>query len=353
MSMRDWNKRKKQVNKRRRLFLLLLICLLTLAAGAGVGSVAISPADILAILGNCLFSLPLPEDISPNQVSILWTLRLPRCLCAFLVGGALAASGTVMQSVLRNPLASSYTLGVSSGASLGAAIVIVTGLALPLAGFLTLPLAGFVFGLGTVFAVIAFASRMDRGLQNQTIILTGMVFSLFVNALLTLLSVLEQNYMQQLLLWQMGSFSGRSWQEAGILLAVLLPGVLYLCLFSRQMDMMTFGEEAARTMGVDTKRVKLKLIVAASLLTGTAVCFTGTIGFIDLIAPHVARRVFGPAHRYALPVSVLFGGAFMVLSDLAARTVMSPTELPVGAVTALIGAPFFAWVYFKGRSHEH
>ncbi|HJD32412.1 MAG TPA: iron ABC transporter permease [Candidatus Eisenbergiella stercorigallinarum] len=350
--MRDWNKRKKQVNKRRRLFLLLLICLLTLAAGAGVGSVAISPTDILAILGNRLFSLPLPEDISPNQVSILWTLRLPRCLCAFLVGGALAASGTVMQSVLRNPLASSYTLGVSSGASLGAAIVIVTGLTLPFAGFLTLPLAGFVFGLGTVFAVIAFASRMDRGLQNQTIILTGMVFSLFVNALLTLLSVLEQNYMQQLLLWQMGSFSGRSWQEAGILFAVLLPGVLYLCLFSRQMDMMTFGEEAARTMGVDTKRVKLKLIVAASLLTGTAVCFTGTIGFIDLIAPHVARRVFGPAHRYALPVSVLFGGAFMVLSDLAARTVMSPTELPVGAVTALIGAPFFAWVYFKGRGHE-
>ena len=148
----------------------------------------------------------------------------------------------------------------------------------------------------------------------------------------------------------MGSFSGRSWREAGILLAVLLPCTLYLCLFSEQMDIMTFGEEAAQTMGVDTKRVKLKLIVAASLLTGTAVCFTGTIGFIDLIAPHVARKVFGPAHRYALPVSVLFGGAFMVLADLAARTVMSPTELPVGAVTALIGAPFFAWVYFKGKS---
>ena len=116
------------------------------------------------------------------------------------------------------------------------------------------------------------------------------------------------------------------------------------------MDMMTFGEEAAQTMGVDTKRVKLKLIVAASLLTGTAVCFTGTIGFIDLIAPHVARKVFGPAHRYALPVSILFGGAFMVLADLAARTVLAPTELPVGAVTALIGAPFFAWVYFKEKA---
>lgn len=332
--------------------MLFFICLLSLAVGAGAGSVPISPADVLAILGNRLFSLPLPEQISANQVSILWNLRLPRCLCAFLVGGALAASGTVMQSVLRNPLASSYTLGVSSGASLGAALVIVSGFALPAVGFLTLPLTGFVFGLGTVFAVIAFASRMDRGLQNQTIILTGMVFSLFVNALLTLLSVLEQNYMQQLILWQMGSFSGRSWEEAGILFVVLFAGVLYLCLFSGQMDMMTFGEEAAQTMGVDTKRVKRKLIVAASLLTGTAVCFTGTIGFIDLIAPHVARKVFGPAHRYALPVSVLFGGAFMVLADLAARTVLSPTELPVGAVTALIGAPFFAWVYFKGRRAE-
>lgn len=343
MHMRSWT-------KKRRLIILIFICLAALTAGAGVGSVQMSPGDILAILGHQLFSCPLPERISQNQVSILWTLRLPRCLCAFLVGGALAASGTVMQSVLRNPLASSYTLGVSSGASFGAALVIVSGFLLPVAGFLTLPLAGFVFGLGTVFAVIAFASRMDRGLQNQTIILTGMVFSLFVNALITLVSVLEQNYMQQLLLWQMGSFSGRSWEQAGILVAVLIPGTLYLCRFSRQMDMMTFGEEAAQTMGVDTKRVKLKLIVAASLLTGTAVCFTGTIGFIDLIAPHVARKVFGPAHKYALPVSVLFGGAFMVLADLAARTVMAPTELPVGAVTALIGAPFFAWVYFKEKA---
>ena len=350
MSMQDWNKKTRKVHKKRRLLVLFFICLLALAAGAGVGSVAISPADILAILGNRLFSRPLPEAVSPNQVSILWTLRLPRCLCALLVGGALAASGTVMQSVLRNPLASSYTLGVSSGASLGAALVIVSGFLLPVAGFLTLPLAGFIFGLGTVFAVIAFASRMDRGLQNQTIILTGMVFSLFVNALLTLLSVLKQNYMQQLLLWQMGSFSGRSWEQAAILTVVLIPVTLYLCCFSRQMDMMTFGEEAAQTMGVDTKRVKLKLIVAASLLTGTAVCFTGTIGFIDLIAPHVARKVFGPAHKYALPVSVLFGGAFMVLADLTARTLLAPTELPVGAVTALIGAPFFAWVYFKEKA---
>lgn len=332
-----------------RVWIVLVACILALAAGIGIGSVMIFPADILGILGNKLFSLPLPAAVEASEVSIVWSIRFPRCLSAFLAGAALSASGTVMQSILRNPLASSYTLGVSSGASLGAAVVIVAGFTLPLAGALTLPLFGFVFGLGTVLAVIGFASRMDRGLENQTIILTGMVFSLFVNACMTLLSVLHQNYMQQLIRWQMGSFSGNSWEQVGILAVVMAAGVLYLCRFTRQMDMMTFGEEAARTMGVDTKRAKLRLIVAASLLTGTAVCFTGTVGFIDLIAPHVTRRVFGPAHKYVLPVSALFGGAFMVLADTLARTVLAPAELPVGAVTALIGAPFFAWVYFKGR----
>ncbi|PWM31126.1 MAG: ABC transporter permease [Clostridiales bacterium] len=334
---------------RNRLFIVLISCILALAAGIGIGSVMVSPGDILRILGNKLFDLPLPASLEASKVSIVWSIRLPRCLSAFLAGAALSASGTVMQSVLRNSLASSYTLGVSSGASLGAALVIVTGFSLPLIGALTLPLFGFLFGLGTVLAVIGFAARMDRGLENQTIILTGMVFSLFVNACMTLLSVLHQNYMQQLIRWQMGSFSGNGWEQVLILLVVLAAGILYLCCFTRQMDMMTFGEEAARTMGVNTKRTKLHLIVAASLLTGTAVCFTGTIGFIDLIAPHVTRRVFGPAHRYVLPVSALFGGAFMVLADTAARTVLAPAELPVGAVTALIGAPFFAWVYFKGR----
>ncbi len=335
--------------KKVRYLMVLLFCLAALAAGIGVGSVPVSPGDVLRILGNRLFGLALPKDLAGTQMSIVWTLRLPRSLCAFLVGGALAASGTVMQSVLRNPLASSYTLGVSSGASLGAALVIVTGFAFPVLGFLTLPAAGFVFGLGTVMGVLLFASRMDRGFQNQTIILAGMVFSLFVNACLTMVSALNQGYMQQLMLWQMGSFSGKNWEQVGILAVAAVFGVLYLCRYARHMDMMTFGEEAAKTMGVDTERTKKKLIAAASLLTGTAVCFTGTIGFLDLVAPHVARKIFGPAHRYVLPVSALMGGAFMVLADLAARTLLAPTELPVGAVTALLGAPFFAWIYFRGK----
>ena len=200
-----------------------------------------------------------------------------------------------------------------------------------------------------MFAAVGFTRRLDRSMQNNTIILVGMVFSLFVNAVLTLLSAAFREHLQQLILWQMGSFSGRDWSNVLVILPLVLLGVLFLCRYSREMDIMTFGEDTAMTVGVDTKRVKLILIAAASLLTGAAVAFTGVIGFVDLIAPHVVRRFFGAAHRWVIPLSALFGGTFMAVADLAARTVLSPTELPVGAVTALIGAPFFVYVYFRKR----
>lgn len=336
---------------RMRIAALSALALIALALGAAVGSVGIAPADLLRVLGNKIFGTPLPEDFSEITLSILWTIRLPRAVMAFLVGAALAASGTVMQSVLRNPLASSYTLGVSSGASLLAAFVIVTGFTLPLAGAYTLPLFGFLGGLGTVFLAMAMALRFDRNLENQTVILVGMVLSLFVNALLTLVTALSADRLSRLVFWQMGSFSGQTWQNAGLVLPILLIGLLVLARYSREMDLMTFGEEQALSAGVDLRRVKFILIAFSALLTGTAVSLAGVIGFVDLIAPHVVRRFFGSNHRVVVPMSALFGGAFMVVADLIARTVLSPQELPVGAVTALIGAPFFAYIYFRrGRS---
>lgn len=336
---------------RMRIAALSALALIALALGAAVGSVGIAPADLLCVLGNKIFGTPLPEDFSEITLSILWTIRLPRAVMAFLVGAALAASGTVMQSVLRNPLASSYTLGVSSGASLLAAFVIVTGFTLPLAGAYTLPLFGFLGGLGTVFLAMAMALRFDRNLENQTVILVGMVLSLFVNALLTLVTALSADRLSRLVFWQMGSFSGQTWQNAGLVLPILLIGLLVLARYSREMDLMTFGEEQALSAGVDLRRVKFILIAFSALLTGTAVSLAGVIGFVDLIAPHVVRRFFGSNHRVVVPMSALFGGGFMVVADLIARTVLSPQELPVGAVTALIGAPFFAYIYFRrGRS---
>ncbi len=330
-----------------KLLLSAALCIAILMIAVGVGSVNIGITDICRILGNKLFGIKLPENLDPILVSILWNIRLPRALAAFVEGCALAVSGTVMQSVLRNPLASSYTLGVSSGASLGAAIVIITGISIPVAGMFSLPIAGFTFGLATVFLAMGFSLRLDRNMENNTIILVGMVLSLFVNALLTLIIALSKEHLQQLIFWQMGSFSAIGWPKLAVLAAVTLAGTFFLMRYVQDMDMMTFGEEKALSVGVELKKVKFILIAVAALITGTAVSFTGIIGFVDLIAPHVVRKIFGSSHRLVIPAAALFGGAFMTLADLVSRTAISPSELPVGAVTALIGAPFFAYIYFR------
>lgn len=229
---------------------------------------------------------------------------------------------------------------MSSGASLGAAAVIVSGFTLPLLGNLfTLPLIASVCGLATVFLAMGFSARLDRNMENQTIILVGMVLSLFVNAFLTILTSLAQDRLQQLVFWQMGSFSGRDWSHVAILFPVVLLGCLALLLFTREMDIMTFGEEQAMAVGVELKKVKLTLIILSAVLTGTSVAFVGVIGFVDLIAPHVVRKLFGSTHRLVVPVSILFGGTFMTVADLLARTVISPSELPVGAITLPGGRP--------------
>ena len=329
--------------------LLILLCIIVIIIGIGVGSVSVELRDTVNILLHKIFGRSLSADISDSMVSIVWNLRVPRVLMAFIVGAALGVSGTVMQSVLKNPLASSYTLGVSSGASLGAALIIVTGFSLPLLNSLTLPFVGMVFGVSTVIISVNFAQRMDRNLDTNTIILVGMVFSLFINALLTLITALSRDKIAQLTYWQMGSFSAREWSHVFILLPIVIIGILSLINFTKEMDILTFGEDQAFNMGVDTSKMKWILLGLAAGLTGSAISFVGVIGFIDLIAPHIVRRIFGSSHRKVVPMSALFGGAFMVVCDILARSLLSPRELPVGAITAIIGAPFFAYIYFSKR----
>ena len=330
----------------------IIAALVVIIVGIAFGSVWISPGDILSIVRYRLFGTEPIGGINEASVAIVWNLRLPRALLAFIVGGALSVSGAIMQSVLRNPLASSYTLGVSSGASLGACIVILYGVTLPFLPVLTLPLVGFILGIGTMLLAISFASRIDGQMENNTIILTGMVFSLFVNAVMTLLSSLSREHLQRLVFWQMGSFSARGWTPVFILVPVAIAGVVFVMHYNRELDMMTFGEEQAKTMGVDIKKVKWTLLITAAALTGSAISFVGVIGFVDLVAPHIVRKLFGSSHRFVIPLSALFGGAFMVICDLVARTIVSPGELPVGTVTAIIGAPFFAYIYFGRRRNQ-
>ena len=319
--------------------------------GIMIGSVRIPAGEIAAVFLNRVSGVALPAGVKEIEASIIWNIRMPQVLSAFCAGAALSAAGCVMQSLMRNPLASSYTLGVSSGASLCAAAVIVTGVSF--FGRLTLPAAGFAGGLLTVTAATLLALHFDRTLENQTVILIGMVLSLFVNGLLTMVVALSADHLARLVFWQMGSFSGQTWQNVRILAAVFLICLPVLFAESGTLDLMTFGDEQALSAGVEVRRKKILLIFVSALLAGTTVSLVGVIGFVDLIAPHIARRFFGSAHRRVIPASACAGGALMVLADLAGRTVIAPKQLPVGAVTALIGAPFFTWIFFRRRKGDH
>ena len=267
--------------------ILLLAALLTLLFGVGIGSVYVPSADILAILAERLFGRSLPEHIPANFSVMVLDMRLPRVLLAFLTGAALAVCGAVMQSLLQNPLASPFGLGVSSGAGLGAALVIVLGLASAGLGTFLLPAVSLCFALGTVFFVLLLAAKLDRRMSNVTVILIGMVVSLFCNAVMSLLATGSPAHAQRIQLWQLGSFSMREWSAVWALFPVTVLACLYFLRYAGELDVMTFGEEQASAMGVDLRGVRGRLMAAVAVLTGTAVAFVGIIGFVDLI---VARK---------------------------------------------------------------
>lgn len=335
-------------NKNKVLMILSIpLVILIICIGTSIGSSNISIMDIISIILHKLFNVSLLEGIEVKDVSIIWSIRLPRVLLAFTVGGALAASGAVVQSVLKNPLASPYTLGVSSGASLGVGLLIVSGISIPFLGNFSLPLIGFISSLLTMIIVLVFASKVDKELSNSTIILSGMVFSLFFNAALTTITALFTSKIEAITMWQMGSFSMRGWSYLKAGFPFFIIGIIGVMIFAKEMDVLTFGEEQAKSIGVEAERVKKYLFLFVAILTGAAVSISGTIGFVDLIAPHIVRKIFGSKHSCVIPMSVVFGGCLMVVTDLIARTIIVPSELPVGAVTAIIGAPFFAYLYFK------
>ena len=335
---------------KRKIIILCITAFGALLFAIATGSVTVAPIEIIRIILYRTIGAGSAEGISAANNAIIWNLRLPRTLLAFVVGGMLSVSGAIMQSTLRNPLASPFTMGVSSGASLGAALVIFSGVAFfPM---LTLPAAGFAMGMGTMIIAMVLASRIDGMMENNTIILMGMVISLFINALTMLLMALQREFMQQIIIWQMGSFAMRDWPPLAILTPVFAAGLLIALRYNREMDIMTFGEDSAKTLGVNLTRVKWTLLLTAALLSGSAISFVGIIGFVELIAPHIVRRIFGARHSLVIPLSAVLGGSIMVLGDLVARTIMAPAELPIGVITALIGAPFFAYIYFSRRGQN-
>ncbi len=316
--------------------------LLSVAAASTVGPADISVPDafrsILARLG--IGASPL----SALQDGIIWELRLPRVLTAAAVGAGLAVSGAVMQALTRNALADPYLLGLSSGASLGAVCVLLLG------AQLLLPLAAFIGALAALAATLLLA-RLAGGLTPSRTVLAGVAVSSLGSALTSLVifwTATGDSY-RNILGWLLGSLAGTQWSSAGIAAGALLVVGLPLLGTARLLDGFAFGDDAASALGINVPAVRWSMLAATALLTGAMVSVSGSIGFIGLVFPHVVRLVTGPGHRSLLPLSALLGAVFLVWADTAARAAFEPRELPVGVVTAVIGAPMFAYVLARRK----
>ena len=307
--------------------------------------------DILSILSAKIFHLS-TEQIDPMYTNIVWSIRLPRVLLAGLVGASLAIAGAAFQGLLRNPLADPYTLGVSSGASVGGVVTIFFNLSLPVIGAFTLPFLSVICAFITILLVLLFAQKIERSMKVETIILTGVIFSSFLGAFISLMIALTGDELRQIIGWLLGSVSMRGWDYIKIILPFFIIGSLLLLVNANELNAMSFGEERARHLGVNVQRRKMMILTAGSILTGAAVSVSGTIGFVGLVIPHLTRILWGPDHKHLLPLSILMGSGFLILADLVARTIISPTELPIGVITALIGAPVFALILIGRKRKE-
>ncbi|WP_371257568.1 FecCD family ABC transporter permease [Sporosarcina sp. D27] len=306
-------------------------------------------------LGVSIGSVHVPISTLWNQgadttaTNILWKIRMPRVILAGLVGASLAIAGAAFQGLLKNPLADPYTLGVSSGASVGAVMTLFFGINIPFLGLYTLPVFSMVGAAITMFVVLGFAKLVDRGLNMETIILTGIIFGSFLGSVLSLMIALTGEELRQIISWLLGSVSMRGWNYINMILPFTIIGSFLLWMNRRELNAMLFGEDRAKHLGVDVKRRKLVILIGGSILTGAAVSVSGTIGFVGLVVPHMTRLLWGSDHRHLLTLSFMNGATLLIICDLIARTIISPTELPVGVITAFIGAPVFAFIFYRQR----
>lgn len=338
-----------ETDKRKRNFFISTLLLITLGI-AMVFAITIGPANVsffqvTNIVGN---KIPLLNNISDitnikaSQETIILNVRLPRIILATLTGMALATVGTAFQGLLKNPMADPYIIGVSSGAALGAATAIVSGISISL-GYFMVPLAAFLGALFSILIVYNIA-RVGNKVPVYNLLLSGVALSSFLSALTSLLMILHSNETTQILYWMLGSFNGKTWEHVRIALPLISFGVIGLYFFSRELNLLLFGETTAQNLGINVEKTKKIILILGSFTVASAVAVSGTIGFVGLIIPHSMRLVVGSDHKILLPASSLAGGIFMVFADTIARTVLSPGEIPVGIITALFGGPFFIYL---------
>jgi len=319
--------------------MFLAVLMAAILAGLLVGPVSLPVGGVLAEIADRMPFISIDSGLDDRQAAIVWELRLPRVLLGALVGAALSVSGAAYQGVFRNPLADPYLLGVAAGAGLGATLVIVGGGASGL-----IPMAAFVGAVAAVIVAYVLGSLGGGPRSGATLILAGVAVAAFFTAAQTFVQQQHADTIREVFTWILGRLSTSGWGEVGTLAPYAAVGITVILLHRRLLDVLAVGEEEAGTLGVDPGRVRLIVVVAATLTTAAAVAVSGLIGFVGIIVPHTVRLLVGVSYRVILPVAVIGGAAFLVLADLAARTVLSPSEIPIGVVTAFVGAPFFALV---------
>lgn len=332
------------------LLLLALALILVMLASTGLGAVRISVPQLFAILAQKI-GWTIDVDFTTQQSNVLWAIRVPRVLFAVFFGAGLAVSGAAIQGLFRNPLADPALIGVSSGAAFTSVIFIVAVGSLPAwwRELPLLPVAGFSGGLLATLLVYSFGRSTWRG-SVATMLLAGIAISAFANACTGLVTfVANDAQLRSIAFWMLGSLGGATWHGVYVAAPPMLLAILAMASQSRALNALLLGEKEARHLGYSVALTKRMVITLSAVLVGVAVAASGIIGFVGLVVPHLLRLLIGPDHRYLLPGSALLGGLLLCLADLLCRTVVAPAEIPIGVVTAIIGAPFFLWLIARER----
>ena len=327
------------VQNKKNIFIYLAAVLFSISlifSALFIGSSQINPADITAYVLNS-------KTVSTSTAIIIGEIRLPRIILAFIVGAGLAVAGAVFQAIIRNPMVDPYIIGISAGAGTGVMLALFLGIEITLFNLNSLPAFAFLGAVLTVFMVYQLA-RVGNKLPVLTFLLAGVAVSFILNSLMSFLMVLRTENLQQLVYWLMGSLAGTAWTDIQMILPYFLTALAVILFYLKDLNILLLGEESAAHLGLNVERTKIVLLGAASLMTAAVVSVSGSIGFIGLVVPHIARMVIGPDHRRLIPLAALFGASFLLLADTAARTLLAPMELPVGIITALAGGPYFIYL---------
>lgn len=328
-------------------FLLLLV--IVAAANFGVADISLKQTALIIIskipIVNNFISL---EGIKSTSVIILLNLRLPRILLSCLVGAALSVVGASFQGIFKNPMADPFVLGVSSGAALGATITIVFLNEMHFLGLGIVACNAFLGAIITTFLVYNIA-KVGTKVPVATLLLSGIAMNYLLSSIISLIMTFKREAIEKIVMWTMGSFSTAGWTEVILLFIIVVPSILFISIFSRDLNIMLLGEDNAKSLGIDVNGLKKYILLLSTLMVAAVVSVSGIIGFVGLIIPHAIRMIWGPDNRVVIPFSALFGGMFLIICDTLARSIVPPSEIPVGIITSIFGVPFFIYLLYKTK----